>query len=91
MGNFLFLHELVNIPLHALELFFAVTITGGTLRTGHDPELAPDQQLIAEATFKSLPEIKNIPPPQLHRLFSNLHHLDDLYRQAPIMNPLNFK
>ena len=36
--RFLYLNEFLQPPLHALELFFEVRVTGGTLRTGTDPE-----------------------------------------------------
>ena len=38
MGDFLFACELINKPLHALELFFTVILTGGRLKKGFDPE-----------------------------------------------------
>ncbi|RDC62607.1 NUDIX domain-containing protein [Adhaeribacter pallidiroseus] len=82
VGSFLFVHEFISLPLHALELFFAVTITGGELTTGFDPELEPHNQLIAEVAFKSLPDIQELPPDQLHQVLQGLHSLDDLYRKG---------
>ena len=77
-GRLMFLNELLQLPLHALELFFEVTITGGFLHIGSDPELHPENQLIAETCFKSLPEIKQIPSQQVHQIFHRLQSLDDL-------------
>lgn len=83
VGPFLFLHEFIALPLHALEIYYAITVTGGTLRTGHDPELAPADQLIAEVSFKSLAEIQQLDKKQLHGILHNLTNLDELFRLAP--------
>lgn len=80
VGHFLFLNEFIQLPLHALELFFEVTVVGGSLITGSDPELTSENQLIIETAFKTLSEIKQIPQNQIHQLFYNLPHLDDLYQ-----------
>lgn len=80
VGEFLCIREFIALPLHALELFFAVTITGGSLVTGSDPELPPSKQLIAEITFKTLPEIQQIPLPQLHQVLHNLSDFKSLHQ-----------
>ena len=41
--RFLFVNEFLQPPLHAVEFFFEVRITGGNLRTGTDPEAAADR------------------------------------------------
>ena len=79
VGEFLFVHEFISLPLHALEMFFAVTIIGGVLTTGYDSELDPDNQLIAEVAFKSLAAIQKIPTNQLHQILQQLTSLNDLY------------
>lgn len=82
VGDFLFVHEFISLPLHALEIFFAVTITGGILTTGFDPEFEPHNQLIAEVAFKSLPAIQATPQNQLHRVLQQLQSLNDLYDKS---------
>ena len=82
VGNFLFMHEFMTLPLHALEVFFAVTVTGGNLTQGTDPELDEANQLIAEVAFKSLPAIQAIPPNQLHRVLQQLPSFADLYNKT---------
>ncbi|KAA5540172.1 NUDIX hydrolase [Adhaeribacter rhizoryzae] len=77
--RFLFLREFLNEPLHALELFFEVAILGGTLKTGSDPELSPDDQLIQEVAFKSLAEIRQEKDAIPHQIFEDLIDLDDLF------------
>ena len=78
-GRFLFMQEFLQEPLHALELFFEVEAVGGTLKTGTDPELAPDAQIIAEVVFKTLPELRQENEDELHQIFKDLIDLDDLY------------
>ncbi|PSR52905.1 NUDIX hydrolase [Adhaeribacter arboris] len=78
VDNFLFINEFISLPLHALEVFFKVTITGGSLSTGRDPELGLENQLIVETTFKTLPEVQQIPLNQLHQTLHHLQQLEDL-------------
>ena len=51
--EFLFVYEYRALPLHAVELFFAVDLVAGTLRPGQDPELADGEQLIEYVGFMS--------------------------------------
>lgn len=50
VGNFLFFYEYIEPPLHAIELFFSVEITGGDILIGKDPELL-ENQIIEEVKF----------------------------------------
>jgi 8-oxo-dGTP diphosphatase len=77
--RFLFLQEFLQEPLHAIEFFFEVQIVGGTLKTGSDPELGPDKQLIQEVAFKTLLQLQQDRASELHQIFKNLIDLDDLY------------
>lgn len=79
-GNFLGIHEFVQEPLHALEFFFEATAYNGILATGHDPEAPPELQMIQEARFMSREELNKINRQDLHPIFHNLTHLDDLLR-----------
>lgn len=74
VGTLQFACEFVRKPLHALELFFDVSITGGALRKGQDPELA----IIDEVRFLSASEVAAIPVAQLHGVFSRISSLDEL-------------
>ncbi|WP_242928997.1 NUDIX domain-containing protein [Pontibacter vulgaris] len=76
--RFLCVNEFLQKPLHAVELFFEVSIDSGNLRTGSDPESAPDKQLIEQVQFLSVQEIKNIPNADKHSLLHHLISLDDL-------------
>ena len=49
VGRFLHLHEFSQGPLQALELFFEVLAEDdSSAKLGHDPEHAPDEQLLTE-------------------------------------------
>ena len=63
--QFAFGCEFVKEPLHALELFFNVIRTGGTLKSGYDPEL----QIIQNVRFLSEKEISTISKEELHGIF----------------------
>ena len=76
--RFLFVNEFLQPPLHAVELFFEVSITDGQLATGTDPEATPDQQLIEGVEWLSIKEIIAIPLPDKHRVLQHLISLDDL-------------
>ena len=78
VGEYLFVHEFLDPPLHAIELFFEVRQTSGKLGIGIDPELETDQQIIKEVRFLSMEEIKKIPSDEKHALFGRINSLNDV-------------
>ncbi|MFO7257667.1 MAG: NUDIX hydrolase [Bacteroidota bacterium] len=68
-GRHLCVFEYINTPLHAVELFFEVERRGGTLRTGTDPELPPDRQIITAARFMSFEELGRVSAAEKHGIF----------------------
>lgn len=78
-GELLFVNESMNLPLHALELFFLVRAVGGELRQGYDPEMAPDQQIIDAVRLLYFEEIKAYPPYEVHALFAHCNSLNDVF------------
>jgi len=66
--DFLFACEFIQLPLHAVELFFQVSITGGNLTTGQDPELG-NRQIIKDVRFFDDAQIRSIPLAHLHGIF----------------------
>jgi 8-oxo-dGTP diphosphatase len=81
-GRHLCVFEYVNAPLHAVELFFEVEWRGGTLRTGSDPELPPDRQIITAARFMSFEELGTLKSAEKHgifRMFSTPESLKTAY------------
>ncbi len=80
VGELLFVHEFRQPPLHALELFFAVDVAGGSLRRGFDPEMGHHEQIIEEVCFMPFRDIKQRPPNAVHALFGYCESLDDVFR-----------
>lgn len=78
--EFLFIAELVQSPLHAIEVFFKVRSTGGTLIQGVDPELNEDVQIIQKVEFLSIKEFNAIPPAGIHRSFRNIRNFEDIFK-----------
>jgi 8-oxo-dGTP diphosphatase len=76
VGEFQFAAEFIKPPLHAIELFFPVTIVGGSVKKGHDPETK--LQLIKEVGFKSFDTIHSIPTAYKHGIFKSAHTPSDL-------------
>lgn len=76
--NYLFVHEYLNPPLHAMEHFFEVKRINGTVKLGKDPELPLTNQILLEISWKSILEIKNIPNDSLHQVFWGIKSLSEL-------------
>ena len=74
----LFINEFHDNPFHAIELFFRVELTEGQLKTGYDPELEPNQQIIQEVKYFGQKDIADQRGPQLHSIFSEISHPSQL-------------
>ncbi|MFN3841015.1 MAG: NUDIX domain-containing protein [Cyclobacteriaceae bacterium] len=70
--------EFVKPPLHAIELFFNVKASGGSLRKGTDPELDGRNQIIREVRFLSWAEIQALEPSEKHGVLRFCQRADDL-------------
>lgn len=81
VGDLRFVNEFLEPPLHAIELFFDVKQTGGSLRMGTDPEMNQDAQLIEAVRFMPFGEIKGLPPEAVHALFWDCDSLDDVFNR----------
>jgi 8-oxo-dGTP diphosphatase len=82
VSNFLFVHEFLQPPLHAIELFFVVSRTGGTLLTGTDPEMAGEEQIIETVEFISFRDLADIERMQLHQVLRDVTSYNDLIRKS---------
>lgn len=78
--RFLFVHEFLAPPLHAIELFFEVEITGGYLTKGYDPEMKEEDQIIDQVLYMSEAEIEKEKGDQLHNVL-NLYSPRELLNQ----------
>lgn len=74
LERFQFVCEFIQQPLHAIELFFEVRITGGVLQRGDDPEFP----IIDEVRFMSPDEISGTPYASLHGIFGLVASPGDL-------------
>lgn len=69
VGPFLFANQYINPPLHAIELFYAVEVKGGTLKLGYDPELGNGPQMLTELAYLPYPSIQALHPDTRHHSF----------------------
>ena len=69
VGPFLFANQYINPPLHAIELFYTVQVQGGTLKLGHDPELAGQEQMLTDLSYIPYPDIQALDPHARHHSF----------------------
>ncbi len=84
--NLIFINELIDDPLHAIELFFLVNHLGGQLMTGKDPELGDGEQIISEVKFVSESEINAIHHENLHKVFGWLKNKEGLISFDSLLN-----
>jgi 8-oxo-dGTP diphosphatase len=78
VGEFLFVHEYLNVPLHAIELFFSVVMINGELVKGFDPEMPHNRQIISDSKWMNIQEIKKIDKGNKHQVFDLIEDLGQL-------------
>lgn len=78
VNEYLFVHEYLDPPLHAMEHFFLVNAQGGNLKLGEDPELDSNEQILTELRWMSLIELHSLPKNTLHQIFWRIKSLKDL-------------
>jgi ADP-ribose pyrophosphatase YjhB (NUDIX family) len=76
--DFLFVHEFLDHPLHAIECFFAVKRISGTATLGEDPELAAADQILADISWMTLEELKCLDNKSIHPIFLRIKSLSEL-------------
>lgn len=78
--KFLFVHEYLQPPLHAIELVFMVKRVGGHVKVGFDPEMGNEEQIIKDVKFIPIFQLMNFEKGSLHQMFNNnrLEELEDL-------------
>lgn len=82
VGRFLHLHEFRRDGLQALELFFEVLTADDAPpapRLGHDPEHAPDAQLLTELAWHTPRQLLVLPPSHVHPVLRGLLSVDDVF------------
>lgn len=81
VGPLICVHEFLEQPLHAVELFFEVYPLSGTLLTGIDPEmqrLEREHQIIQEVRWISFEELVQKDTKSLHQLLRNCRRPQDV-------------
>ncbi len=78
VNKFQFIVEFVRPPLHAVELFFGVELKSGELKTGTDPEMRADKQLIRGVEFMDWNVLNRIPQDEKHGIFRHCQTKNDL-------------
>jgi len=68
-GPFQFACEFIEPPLHAIELFFNVSYQSGQIKTGSDPEMGVQKQIIQEVKWMTFSELKELRSENLHGIF----------------------
>lgn len=76
--RYLFTHEFLKPPLHAIELFFEVSRIKGDLHRGYDPEMHKNEQIIVHVAFLDMNKIKEIDPISLHYVLRIVNNLNEL-------------
>ncbi|MBD2768700.1 NUDIX hydrolase [Hymenobacter sp. BT664] len=80
VGRFLHLHEFSSGKLQALELFFEVLADEADQpRLGHDPEHAPNEQLLTELAWLTPRQLLQLPPATVHPVLHLMLSPDDVY------------
>ena len=77
VGKFLFVNEYLELPLHAVELFFEVEVLSTDIKVGKDPEL-DENQIITDVQFVYWNEIKYGNKAIYHSCLHHLNELEDL-------------
>jgi 8-oxo-dGTP diphosphatase len=73
VGKFLFACEFILLPLHAIEIFFEVSLLSQQLQLGTDPEKG-SPSIIRSVKFMPWNEIGELSSDQRHGIFNHLDH-----------------
>jgi ADP-ribose pyrophosphatase YjhB (NUDIX family) len=85
IGDLIFVDEFIKPPLHAVEFFFKIAVSG-TLIKGKDPEMSEEHQMIEEVKYVSWEEIKSGPTAAFHRMFERVNSLQGIFELKPALN-----
>lgn len=66
--KFLTFYEFIQLPFHAIELFFEVSAEQQDFILGFDPELKPENQILNDIQFLSIEDIQKEKNANVHAL-----------------------
>ena len=78
VNDFLFVHEYLSPPLHAIELIFDVTRGKGKIDVGTDPEMSAEEQIIKDVRFMNLGAMQKLNSGSLHQMLQNINSIDEI-------------
>ena len=78
IGDQLCICEILDPPLHAIELFFLINEASGKPTKGVDPELSSSNQIIEDVDFLSFKQLSELPDSMKHGLLKNVMKTEDL-------------
>lgn len=78
VGRLIAINEFIDLPLHAIELFFAVNATNNDFKLGRDPEMEKGQ-ILSDIQFFSLEKLKNEKSSRIHNIFHNIKSFQELF------------
>ncbi|MDF2158521.1 NUDIX domain-containing protein [Algoriphagus sp. CAU 1675] len=78
VGDFQFVHEFLQPPLHAIELFFEIKSYSGNPVLGFDPELHEENQILSDIAWMNIESIRSLPKESLHHVFWGIKSLQDI-------------
>jgi 8-oxo-dGTP diphosphatase len=73
VGKFLKFREFMNLPLHAIELYYEVKIESGDMKKGFDPEM--DEQIITDIQWLSFEEVLANEEGDFNEILGQIFHL----------------
>jgi len=76
--KFLFVHEYLKAPLHAIELIFKVNEVGGNLVKGIDPEMEKSEQIIHDVQYISMDRIRKLDKNSVHQMLNDLEDIKNI-------------
>jgi 8-oxo-dGTP diphosphatase len=77
VGPFMFVSELVNPPLHSIELFYHVVYKGGELKVGSDPE-SGKKQIIKDVKMLTSGEIRSLGAAHVHGVIAKYPEISQI-------------
>lgn len=79
VGQLIGIYEYLQLPLHAVELFFQCTTTSiEALKLGIDPELSDNQQIISDIKWFTVSELQELSVDTLHPVLHGISSYPEL-------------
>jgi 8-oxo-dGTP diphosphatase len=76
--RFLFVHEYLKPPLHAIELIYKVRAVGGKLIRGFDPEMKKNEQIINDVQYISMHQLQNMDKQNVHQMLIDMQSVEEI-------------